>query len=176
MSFKWTENSATNYINAVESSEIQSLLHSFQIQIYPKNQFSINQEVQDLNNIFYKTAQKSNLTIVKSKKKYLETGKWFDLDCKALRKKFIKSKHRQPDNPDLRLHYCEALKQYKATLRRKKAELLQNQFEEIEKCINSHKFWDKWKLLYKPNQEILAIQMGRSGKTTSKNCIAQLKF
>ncbi len=57
MSFKLTENSTTNYINAVESPEIQSRLHSFQTQAYPKNQFSINQEVQDLNNILYKTAQ-----------------------------------------------------------------------------------------------------------------------
>ncbi len=69
MSFKWTENSATNYINVVESPEIQSLLHSLQTQIYPKNQFGINQEVQDLNNILYKTAQKSNLTTDKPKKK-----------------------------------------------------------------------------------------------------------
>ncbi|KAI2665784.1 hypothetical protein H4Q32_022882 [Labeo rohita] len=37
MLFKWTENSTTNYINAIESSEIQSLLHSFQIQEYLKN-------------------------------------------------------------------------------------------------------------------------------------------
>ncbi len=168
MSFKWTENSATNYINAVESPEIQSLLHSFQTQAYPKKQFGINQEVQDLNNILYKTAQKSNLTTVKPKKKRLETDKLFDLDCKALRKNLrnlSNQKHRQPDNPDLRLQYCEALKQYKATLRRKKAQILQNQFEEIEKSINSHKFWDKWKLLYKPNQEILAIQDGETWKT-----------
>ncbi len=140
MSFKWTENSTTNYINAVESPEIQSRLHSFQTQAYPKNQFGINQEVQDLNNILYKTAQKSNLTTVKPKKKRLDTDKWFDLDCKALRKNLrnlSNQKHRQPDNPDLRLHYCEALKQYKATLRRKKAQFLQNQFEEIEKSINS---------------------------------------
>ncbi len=73
MSFKWTENSATNYTNAVESPEIQSLLHSFQTQAYPKNQFGINQEVQDLNNILYKTVQKSNLTTVKPKKKRLDT-------------------------------------------------------------------------------------------------------
>ncbi len=73
--------------------------------------------------------------------------------------------HRQPDNLDLRLHYCEALKQYKATLRRKKTQFLQNQFEEIKKSINSRKFWDKWKLVYKPNQEILAIQDGETWKT-----------
>lgn len=167
MSFKWTETSASNYSTAVDSSEIQSLIHSFQIQEYPKNQFGINQEVQDLNNIFYKTAQKSNLAIVKPKKKYLDTDKWFDLDCKALRKNLrnlSNQKHRQPDNPDLRLLYCEALKQYKATLRRKKAQFLQSQFEEIEKSINSHKFWDKWKLLYKPNQEVLAIQDGEKWK------------
>ncbi len=42
---------------------------------------------------------------------------------------------------------------------------MQNQFEEIEKSINSHKFWEKWKLLYKPNQEILAIQDGETWKT-----------
>ncbi len=37
ISFKWTENSTNNYINAIVSSEIHSLLHSFQIQEYPKN-------------------------------------------------------------------------------------------------------------------------------------------
>ncbi len=58
--------------------------HSFQTQAYPKNQFGINQEVQDINNILYKTAQKSNLTTVKPKKKRLDTDKWFDLDCKGL--------------------------------------------------------------------------------------------
>ncbi len=81
MSFKWTENSASNYMNAVESPEIQSLLHSFQTQAYPKNQFGINQEVQDLNNILYKTAQKSNLTIVKPKKKMFRDWQmvWFGL-------------------------------------------------------------------------------------------------
>ncbi len=124
MSFKWTENSTTNCMNTIESSEIQSLLHSFQIQEYPKNQFGINQAVKDINYIFYKTAQRSDMTILKPKKKKLDTDRWFDLDCKTLRKKLrnlSNQKHRQPENQDLRLHYCEALRQYKATLRRKKS-------------------------------------------------------
>uniref|UniRef100_A0A9J8AFQ2 ribonuclease H n=1 Tax=Cyprinus carpio carpio TaxID=630221 RepID=A0A9J8AFQ2_CYPCA len=167
MSFKWTENSSTNYISATESSEIQSLLHTFQIQEYPKNQFGINQAVKDINYIFYKTAQRSDMTIIKPKKKNLDTDRWFDSDCKALRKNLrnlSNQKHRQPENQELRLHYCEALRKYKVTLRRKKAQFLHDQFEEIEKSINSNKFWDKWKLLNKSNQEDLAIQDGEIWK------------
>ncbi len=122
MSFKWTENSTTNYINAIESSE--SLLHPFQIQEYSKNQFGINQAVKDINYIFYKTAQRSDMTILKPKKKKLDTDRWFDSDCKALRKNLrnvSNQKHSQPENQALCLHYCEALRQYKATLRRKKS-------------------------------------------------------
>ncbi len=160
-------NSTTNYNNAIESSEIKSLLHSFQIQEYPKNQFGINQAVKDINYIFYKTAQRSYMAILKPKTKKLDTDRWFDSECKALRKNLrslSNQKHHQPENQDLRLLYCQALRQYKATLHWKKATFLQDQFKEIKKSIISNKFWDKWKLLYKSNQEDLAIQDGEIWK------------
>ncbi len=86
--------------------------------------------------------------------------RWFDSDFKALRKKnknISDQKHRQPENKDLRLLYCEAPRQYKTTLHRKTAQFLQDQFEEIEKSINSNKFWEKFQLLHKSNQEDLAF-------------------
>lgn len=166
-SFRWKENSFKNYTNTIKCTEIQSLLFLFQAYQYPKNQLGIKQEVKDLNDIFYKAAQKSDLTCIKTKKKKLDTDKWFDSDCRALRKNLrtiSNQKHRQPQNQELRSQYCEALRQYKAALRHKKNKFLQDQFEELEKSLNSNKFWDKWKLLYKSNQDELAIQDGEIWK------------
>ncbi len=39
--------------------------------------------MKDLNCIFYKTAQRSDMTILKAKKKKLDTDRWFDSDCKG---------------------------------------------------------------------------------------------
>ncbi len=64
MSFKWTENSTTNYINAVESPEIQSLLHSFQTQAYPKkNSASIRNRDAAINRFYYKPRFKTSRLI-----------------------------------------------------------------------------------------------------------------
>ena len=42
--------------------------------------------------------------------------RWFDSDCKIIRKtlrKVSNQKHRNPDSQELRLRYCDTLEQYK---------------------------------------------------------------
>ncbi len=123
--------------------------------------------MKDINYIFYKTAQRSDMTILKPKKKKLDTDRWFDLDFKTLRNKTQKCiqpktlSTRKPGPPSSLLRGTKAIQSHTLP---KKAQFLQDQFEEIEKSINSNKFWDKWKLLYKSNQEDLAIQNGELWK------------
>ncbi len=105
------------------------------------------------------------MTILKPKTKKLHTDRWFDSDCKALRKKLrslSNQKCRKPGPPSSLLRGTKAIQSH--TPPEKKAQFLQDQFEEIAKSINLNKFWDKWKLLYKSNQEDLAIQDGEIWK------------
>ena len=89
--------------------------------------------------------------------------KWFDEECKNLRKKLrnlSNQKHRDPENLSLRLHYGESLKQYRNTLRKKKEQHVRNQLNVIEESIDSNHFWENWKTLNKQQHEELSIQNG----------------
>jgi hypothetical protein len=61
--------------------------------------------------------------------------KWFDEECKNLRKKLrslSNQKHRDPENLSLRLHYSESLKRYRNTHWKKKEQHVRNQLNVIE--------------------------------------------
>ena len=91
--------------------------------------------------------------------------KWFDEECKNLRKKLrslSNQKHREPENLSLRLHYGEWRKQYRNTLWKKKEQQVRNQLNVIEESIESNHFWKnlktksntmsypKWRCMGKP--------------------------
>lgn len=69
-------------------------------------------------------------------------------------------KHRQPDNPELRLQYWETLRVYRKTLRTKKEQHVRHPLQIIEESIVSNDFWKKWHSFSKPQKEELAIQNG----------------
>ena len=56
-------------------------------------------------------------------------------------------KHKNPDSQELRLSYCETLKQYKITLRTKKEQYLQNHLQLIEESLGSNQSWKIWTYL-----------------------------
>ncbi len=88
---------------------------------------------------------------------------WFDQNCQTIRKKLrtlSNQKHNDPNNADIRHLYCETLKQYKHTLRTKKALYTQKQLTIIEKSVNTNQFWDNWNNLKKTDHEELPIQNG----------------
>ena len=82
--------------------------------------------------------------------------KWFDEECKNLRKKLRKlsnQKHRNPENLSLRINYGESQKQYRKTPQKKKEHHIRNQPNEIEESIESKHFWENWKTLNKQQHE-----------------------
>ena len=75
--------------------------------------------------------------------------KWFDTDCrtqKDITRKLAISKHRDPQNEDIRAKHKEALKKYKNICREKKAIFEQRQMDKLDQLMNDPTlFWKEWK-------------------------------
>lgn len=139
---------------------------------YPPNKAGINLALNDINNIFNQLAFMCNLKKSSKKKPKNNNEKWFDKECKTIRttlRELSNKKHRDPDNQELRHQYQEALKQYKQTIRSKKAQLTEQLFNAMEESINNSNFWENWNNLYRPQKEELAIQNGNIWKTHFDN-------
>ncbi len=121
--------------------------------------------INEINYIYKKAACKTELkkktkTISKNTSK---DEKWFDSDCKTLRKQLRKLsnlKHKEPYNADIRTEYCSKLKQYKDTIRAKKQHHLTKSLQEIEHSVNHNQFWDMWNNLSTTKPQDLPIQDG----------------
>ena len=100
------------------------------------NSDGVNLVVENLNSIFDLSASLSNLKMSnRQPKKINSNGKWFDEECKNLRKELrnlSNQKHSDPENLSLRLHYGESLKQYRNTLRKKREQHVRYQLNVIE--------------------------------------------
>ncbi len=134
--YRWAENSAEEYQKALSSQKIQALIDNFLNNTYAHTNKGVNLAVKDINYIFEKSAKLSKL----------------------------KTKNgNNPNNAEIRHLSCETLKQYKHTLRTKKAQYTQKQLTIIEKSVNTNQFWDNWNNLKKTDHEELPIQnMGKS--------------
>jgi hypothetical protein len=162
-SYRWAQNSTEEYQKATWNQNIQTLLDNFLDTTFTHSKEGINLAVQNINYIFRQTAKEAQLKLIKNKTKKITDDNWFDADCKIIRKKIrtlSNQKHRDPNNGELRLHYCETLKLYKRTLRTKKAQYNRKQLMLIEESINTNNFWQNWKKFKKSKQEELAIQNG----------------
>uniref|UniRef100_A0A671UAW8 ribonuclease H n=1 Tax=Sparus aurata TaxID=8175 RepID=A0A671UAW8_SPAAU len=162
-SYRWKSDSMESYQKAFENSKIQYSIDLFLSEIFPHNNDGVNTAVGKINAIFDKLANLSNLKTSNHKPKQTHNNKWFDSDCKNIRKtlrKLSNEKHRDPNNQNIRLRYHDTLKQYKHTLRAKKDKHSRTQLSEIEESLESNQFWQKWNTLNKTQQDQLAIQNG----------------
>ena len=162
-SYRWAENSTDEYQKAIGNPEIQTLLDTFLDNTYVHSKEGINIAVEHINHIFMQTAKKSQLKQAKNKPKNPKDDNWFDKECKEIRQKLrmlSNQKHREPGNIDVRLLYCDTLKQYKRTLRIKKTQYTQKQLTLIEESIKTNRFWKQWNNLKKSKSAELAIQNG----------------
>ena len=162
--YRWAQNSTEPFQKAIGSREIQTLLDTFLETTYAHTKEGVDLAVNNINSIFEKTAEKAQLK--KKKKinpKFKKEDIWFDLECQNMRKELrnlSNHKHRDPNNMNIRLLYCEMLKKYKRTLRSKKAQYTKKHLQVIEQSINSNNFWTNWNNLKQKRPEELAIQNG----------------
>jgi len=123
--YKWAPDSTEKFVQALSSEELKNQINTFITKKFETTKDGVNSATNEINNIFNKAAQKSELK--KKGKKYTKNTpkdeKWFDSDCKTLRKQLRKLsnlKHKEPNNTDLRTEYFSKLKIYKDTIRVKK--------------------------------------------------------
>ena len=156
------------YQKTIRQQQIQSLLDNFLGKTFHCNSEGVNLAVENLNSIFDLSASLSNLKISNRKpKKINNNDKWFDEECKNLRKKLrnlSNQKHRDPENLSLRLHYGESLKQYRNTLRKKKEQYVGNQLLVTEESIDSNHFWENWKTKQTTTRRIIYPKWRCMGK------------
>ncbi len=162
--YRWAENCAEEYQKALSSQKIQALIDNFLNNTYAHTNEGVNLAVKDINYIFEKSAKIYNLKTKNGQNQILKTDKnWFDQTCQTIRKNLrtlSNQKHNDPNNAEIRHFYCATLKQYKHTLRTKKAQYTQKQLTIIEKSVNTNQFWDNWNNLKKTDHEELPIQNG----------------
>lgn len=175
--YKWAEHTTETYLQAFCQPQVSLMIENVLMTTYPHNKEGVNIAVKRLNDIFNYLASICNLKTTKKAhknnhmKKMTKNEKWFDRDCETTRKKLgllSNQKHRQPDDPDLRLSYYNELRKYKSTLG-KKGQFIQNQLETIEHSLNSNDFWNNLNTLNKKQHEELAIQNGDVWKSHFEN-------
>ncbi|XDV43935.1 hypothetical protein PO909_012319 [Leuciscus waleckii] len=176
--YRWAQNSTEKYLTAFDHPQVGLLMDNFMNYDYPHNEDGVNLAVENINYIFDYLATISNLkTTKKNHKQKQKNEKWFDSDCKRKKKnlrQLANQKHRQPDDSDLRLHYCEELKTYKNTLRKKKEQYIQNQLKTIEDSVQSNSFWDNWNHLNNKKHEQITIQDGDTWKNHFEQLYSKL--
>jgi hypothetical protein len=146
-SYRWAQISTEEKQKATCKQNIQTLLDNFLDTTFTHSKEGINLAVQNINYIFRQTAKEAQLKLIKKQTKKITDDNWFDADCKIIRKKLrtlSNQKHRDPNNGELRLQYCETLKLYKRTLRNKKAQYNSKQLTLIEESKKTNNFWQNW--------------------------------
>ncbi|KAI4889447.1 hypothetical protein NFI96_002246 [Prochilodus magdalenae] len=175
--YRWAQNSPEEFQKAIRDPEIQTLLDTFLDTTYAHSDEGVDLAVRAINHVFIRTAQRSQLKLLRNKPKTPRDDKWFDSECQKIRNKLrnlSNQKHRDPNNADLRLQYCETLRHYKRTLRIKKAQHTHTQLTLIEESINTNRFWEHWNTLNKSKSEELVIQDGDIWTTHFKSLYNQV--
>ena len=84
--YKWAQNSLEQYQDAMVSEEIQSLLDSNLVQSYPQNPEGVELCLVNIIHILHHLASLSNLKCKTKHSKKMNRERWFDPDCKTIRK------------------------------------------------------------------------------------------
>ena len=146
--YRWAPDSGDKFTMALNSPDLMNHMSLFDQNQYAPTKDGVNMAIDYINMIFQKAAIKADL--IKQKRKPVKrqnADKWFDQECKTIRKdlrKIANEKHRQPNNPALRIRYNDVLNKYKCTIRNKKQNYTHMKLEDIEKAIDQNQFWDLW--------------------------------
>ncbi len=161
----WEEKSPENFCNALTSDEIKSKINKLRSQF--KTDCNPDLISLELTSIFHSVANAS-LKLKPSKPKQTKGSpgkkKWFDSDCRNLKKElnsFSKQKHRDPFSEIARIKYRDKLKQYKGLLHTKRRSFWSEQITKLQYSLYNDNFWNTWKDFdEKIKKESIAIQDG----------------
>ena len=137
--YKWAPDSGDKFIMALNSPDLMNDMSIHDQKQYVSTRGDVNKATDEINMIFHKAAVKADLMKQKRKPvKRQNTEKWFDQECKTIRKdlrKIANEKHCHPNSPALRTRYSEILMKYKCAIRNQKLNNTHMPLEDIENAI-----------------------------------------
>ena len=163
--YVWNVESPAKFYNVLNSEKIQ--LKIGKLRDLFKTDCSPDLISSELTSIFHSAANAS-LKPKPSKHKESKSSpgkkKWFDSDCRNLKKElnsFSKQKHRDPFNELARIKYRDKLKQYKCLLHLKRQNFWDKQITKLQSSLHNDNFWNTWKDFDEQiKKESIAIQDG----------------
>ena len=145
--FIWENDSSQKFRAALQSNDLQNLIHDFLIDERPDK--DINTTLDEIENILTTAAKRClKIKIIRKRHIKISNKKWFDKECRLKRhelRKIANLKHRDPLNTTLREEYHFVLKQYKSLLTQKKNQYYHTQLTKLETAVddpNSRNFWN----------------------------------
>lgn len=151
----WDKNSSQKYLNTLKKDEFQSKLSLFEQTDFASNnegvQLATKQFTDLLNEISLNSLQ---LTCQKKSSRNKLSKKWFDNDCKILRRslKVLSNKtHKDPYNRELREEYHKTNRDFKTLIKLKKTMLLNSKIDNLISNQGNYEFWNYLKLINEDN-------------------------
>ena len=168
--YAWNNDNLEQYITQLNSIQVEDMIYSFLFTKFENSRENINSAAEKITEILLTAAKRSlkkvkHSTTKKSKIKNSNKNKWFDKDCKKLRKELRLSsnnKHRNPANQEIRTQYLNTLQKYKSLLRHKKNDHMNAQLKEMEDALDHNSFWEHWNNFDKTRKEkVIPLVDGR---------------
>ena len=123
--FHWSSESNVNFKGAFNTPVCLNKLTDFMSRNFKLSSNDTEEANKQLTEILQTAAKMSSKLKSKPKPKHTKTNKWFNVECKNLRKKFhalSNQKNKNPSNSELREKRNEALKLYETFCNRKRKE------------------------------------------------------
>ena len=145
--YKWKENSAVKFQEALESPEVQQMITGFLNQNQGSSQEDINRKAQDLTDILLSTAKISLYKPkYKKRKSYRKRNKWFDNDLFKMRSNLIslgKLYAKFPNDPYIKGKYYRNNRLYNKSRKAKYKDFMNSMFHKLEKLQseNPKHYW-----------------------------------
>ena len=154
--YTWNIDSAQHFINTLKMDEFQSELSSFEKTDFVSDKSGVELATEQFTNLLNEISLISLKTYYRKKTQRNKPSKrWFDDDCKLVRKSLkvlSNRKHRDPCNQALRQEYNTAHKNSKKLIKLKKNALLNSKITNLVSNKGNQEFWTYLKSINEDNR------------------------
>ena len=145
--FHWNNRSSVEFKSALKSDRISLMISNFLNTEFEKSENGIEEANKAFTEILVSSAKMSLSYKRFSNNKLTINKKWFNKECRSIRKKFCIAanlRNKNPGNESLKTKCCMLLKEYQGTCKANQKRFFQNQVNTLYSTDNSN-LWKNWK-------------------------------
>ena len=128
--FHWNNRSSVKFKSALKSDRISLMISNFLNTVFEKSENGIEEANKAFTEILVSSAKMSLPYKRFSNNKCTINKKWFNTECRSIRKKFCIAsnlRNKNPGNESLKTKCCRLLKEYQSTCKANQKRFFQNQ-------------------------------------------------